>query len=173
MTASREEIDVRHLFQSLEMMAQRVLKGRAIQFRSEIEPRLSVIETDGKQLQQVLMHLLTNALKFTERGEIALEFRLHSEGEHEFVEFSVSDTGIGISQPDQEIIFEEFRQLDGSSTRQYGGTGLGLSLCQKLAHSLGGKIQVESRVGQGSAFSLILPLVRPHSAALGEFDAQQ
>jgi two-component system chemotaxis sensor kinase CheA len=106
------------------------------------------------------MHLLTNALKFTERGEIALEFRVHSEGEHEFVEFSVSDTGIGIGQRDQEIVFEEFRQLDGSSTRQYGGTGLGLSLCQKLAQSLGGRIQVESEVGQGSTFSLILPLQR-------------
>jgi signal transduction histidine kinase len=160
MASHREEVDVRHLFQSLETMAQRLVKGRPIQLRSGIDAGLNVIATDAKRLQQILMHLLTNALKFTERGEIALEFRVHSEGEHEFVEFSVSDTGIGIGQRDQEIVFEEFRQLDGSSTRQYGGTGLGLSLCQKLAQSLGGRIQVESEVGQGSTFSLILPLQR-------------
>ena len=97
-------------------------------------------------------------MKFTERGEIALEIKPHGGKGRDFIEISVSDTGIGISKCDQEIIFEEFRQLDGSSTRKFGGTGLGLSLCKKLAQSLDGRIEVQSEVGHGSTFSLILPV---------------
>ncbi|MEK6563206.1 MAG: ATP-binding protein, partial [Candidatus Binatota bacterium] len=129
-----------------------------IQFRVQIEPLLEVIETDAKKLQQILMQLLTNALKFTEKGEIALKMKSCLEKDAPFVEISVSDTGIGISKRDQDLIFEEFRQLDGSSTRQYGGTGLGLSLCKRMVQSLGGKIAVESEPGQGSVFSLMLPM---------------
>lgn len=118
---------------------------------------MDVIYTDPKRLQQILMHLLTNAVKFTDQGEIAVEVRTHPWGDQSGVEISVSDTGIGIGEENRDIIFEEFRQLDGSSTRRYGGTGLGLNLCRKLAEGLGGKIKVESSVGQGSTFSLILP----------------
>ncbi|HLN85939.1 MAG TPA: ATP-binding protein, partial [Candidatus Limnocylindrales bacterium] len=71
--------------------------------------------------------------------------------------------GIGIKREDQELIFEEFRQLDGSSTRHYGGTGLGLGLCRKLATAIGGKIQVASEIGVGSVFSLLLPVKLPRS----------
>ena len=74
------------------------------------------------------------------------------------MEIAVADTGIGIKKEDQEIIFEEFRQLDGSSTRHYGGTGLGLGLCKKLAEALGGTIRVTSEIGSGSVFSLLLPI---------------
>ncbi|MCH8055630.1 MAG: hypothetical protein IH857_05700 [Deltaproteobacteria bacterium] len=150
-------VKVRELFQLLEMMAQRVIKKRPIRFRVHIGSQMDVIETDPKKLQQLLMHLLTNALKFTERGEIVLEIKPVFERGDPLVEISVSDTGIGINEQDQEIIFEEFRQLDGSSTRRYGGTGLGLGLCKKLAQSLGGRIEVESEIGRGSKFSLILP----------------
>ncbi|MEK6601945.1 MAG: ATP-binding protein [Candidatus Binatota bacterium] len=160
-TASLQEVSIREVLQSLEIMTRRLIKGRPIRFRVQIEPPLEVIETDAKKLQQILMHLLTNALKFTEKGEIALEMGSRFEYGSAFVEISVSDTGIGISKSDQEIIFEEFRQRDGSSTRQYGGTGLGLGLCRKLAQSLGGRIEVASEVGQGSVFSLMLPARGP------------
>jgi signal transduction histidine kinase len=79
----------------------------------------------------------------------------------EFLEIAVADTGIGIKREDQEIIFDDFRQLDGSSTRHYGGTGLGLGLCKKLAAALGGEIRVTSEVGVGSVFSLLLPVKSP------------
>ncbi|MBI2349327.1 MAG: histidine kinase, partial [Deltaproteobacteria bacterium] len=140
-------------------------------FRIEIEPLVEVIETDPKKLQQILMQLLTNAVKFTEKGEIALEMKSRSDEERAFVEISVSDTGIGISKQDQEVIFEEFRQLNGSSTRQYGGTGLGLGLCKKLVQSLGGRIEVESEIGQGSVFNLVLPARRPELAIAGDLQA--
>ena len=155
--ATLQEVSVREVLESLETMTKRLIKGRPIRLRVQIEPLLDVIETDPKKLQQILMQLLTNALKFTEKGEIALEMKSRLENGNVFVEISVSDTGIGINKRDQEVIFEEFRQLDGSSTRQYGGTGLGLGLCRRLVQSLGGRIAVESEPGQGSMFSLMLP----------------
>ena len=158
--ATLQEVRVGEVLESLETMTKRLIKGRPIQFRVQIEPLLEVIETDAKKLQQILMQLLTNALKFTEKGEITLEMKSCLEKGAAFVEISVSDTGIGISKRDQDVIFEEFRQLDGSSTRQYGGTGLGLSLCKRMVQSLGGKIAVESEPGQGSVFSLMLPIRR-------------
>jgi signal transduction histidine kinase len=156
--AGLQEVNIREVLQSLEIMTQRLIRERPIRFRTNIESLLDAVKTDAKKLQQILVHLLMNALKFTERGEIVLNVRRRLEKAGLCVEFSVSDTGIGISKQDQEIIFEDFRQLDGSSTRQYGGTGLGLSLCKKLAQSLNGKIEVQSVIGQGSTFSLILPL---------------
>ena len=154
-------VKVREVFQSLEIMMRRLIKERPIEFRVHIESQMDVIETDPKTLHQLLMHLLINALKFTERGEIALEIKPLFENGDPLARISVSDTGIGINEQDQEIIFEEFRQLDGSSTRRYGGTGLGLGLCKKLAQSLGGRIEVESEIGRGSKFSLILPPRKP------------
>lgn len=170
-TVDLQEVNIREMLQSLEIMATRLIKGRPIRFRAQIEPLLEVIETDPKKLQQILMQLLTNALKFTERGEIAVEMKSRSNNGSAFVEISVSDTGIGISKPDQEVIFEEFRQLDGSSTRQYGGTGLGLGLCKKLVQSLGGRIEVESEVGRGSVFNLMLPARGPQWAIAGSLQA--
>jgi signal transduction histidine kinase len=122
-----------------------------------VDPLTEWIETDAKKLQQILMQLLTNAVKFTEQGEIAIEARPAPDQAEAAIEIAVLDTGIGISEQDQEVIFEEFRQLDGSSTRRFGGTGVGLSLCRKLVESLRGTIEVESAVGYGSTFSLILP----------------
>ena len=170
-TVDVQQVNIREMLHSLEIMATRLIKGRPIRIRIEIEPLVEVIETDPKKLQQILMQLLTNAVKFTERGEIALEMKSCSDPEQAFVEISVSDTGIGISKQDQEVIFEEFRQLDGSSTRQYGGTGLGLGLCKKLVQSLGGRIEVESQIGQGSVFNLVLPARRPELAIAGDLRA--
>ncbi len=160
-----QKVDVSEIFRSLDVMTRRLIRERPIRFRLQTDLPVEVLETDPNKLRQILAQLLTNALKFTESGEIALEMRSLSDEGGSLVEISVSDTGIGISKEHREIIFDEFRQLDGSSTRQYGGTGLGLSLCRKLAHSLGGRIAVESEVGRGSTFSLILPLRRLHPEA--------
>jgi signal transduction histidine kinase len=116
---------------------------------------LPLVYTDLPRLRQILINLLSNAAKFTAQGSIAIAARPASPGH--FI-LSVADTGIGIPAQALDYIFEEFRQVDGSTTRKYGGTGLGLSISKKLAQMLGGTIQVESEVGKGSVFTLTLPL---------------
>ncbi|MFO0575898.1 MAG: response regulator [Polyangia bacterium] len=111
------------------------------------------IETDIQRVQQILKNLLSNALKFTDRGEVELRV----EGDATEVRFAVRDTGIGIPPAQHELIFEAFRQADGTTHRRYGGTGLGLSISRDLAGLLGGSLGVVSQPGQGSTFTLRLP----------------
>jgi signal transduction histidine kinase len=153
-----EVVQLKEILLGLKMMTQRLIRERPIQFGINMESTIDTIESDAQKLQQILVQLLTNALKFTERGRIDLTIQALNEGGKDFVKIAVADTGIGIKREDQEIIFEDFRQLDGSSTRQHGGTGLGLALSKKLAAALGGTIQVSSEVGVGSVFSLLLPV---------------
>jgi signal transduction histidine kinase len=104
-------------------------------------------------LRQVLMNL-GNAIKFTERGEVMVKVGAESiRGDSIVLRFSVRDTGIGIPKDQQSLIFEPFRQADGSTTRKYGGTGLGLSICASLVGLMGGQFHVESEEGRGSVFS--------------------
>jgi signal transduction histidine kinase len=117
---------------------------------------LKPISSDRQKVKQILLNLLSNALKFTHQGGVTISAR-RATGERT-LSLSVADTGIGIAQVDQEKIFEDFRQLDTSTTRAYGGTGLGLSICRRLAEMLGGRIAVQSTVGKGSMFTLTLPL---------------
>jgi signal transduction histidine kinase len=147
------------------MMTQRLIRERPIEFRINMESPIETIESDGQKLQQILAQLLTNAVKFTQKGKIEVSVRTVSNRGGESVEIAVADTGIGIDKESYEVIFEEFRQLDGSSTRQYGGTGVGLSLCQKLARALGGNISVTSELGIGSIFRVLLPLVPQQTAS--------
>ena len=112
------------------------------------------ISTDPQRLGQILKNLLSNAIKFTERGSVTLTVS-SNEG---FLDLAVHDTGIGIATHHQQAIFEAFRQADGSTHRKYGGTGLGLSISRDLAHRLGGEIRVQSAPGEGSTFTLRLPI---------------
>jgi len=155
-----ELIKLREILQTLELMGRRIIRERPIDFRVHVDSRVDTVESDPKKLQQILLNLLTNAIKFTHEG--AIELRVTPQDEKGLLEIAVADTGIGIKPEDQEVIFEDFRQLDGSSTRQYGGTGVGLAVCRRLAESLGGKIRVVSEFGVGSVFSLLLPL-RPQA----------
>ena len=109
---------------------------------------------DGARLRQILVNLIGNAIKFTSQGEILVAVRRNActDGECE-IQFSVSDTGIGIAQEKYSLIFEAFAQADGATTRQYGGTGLGLAISSQLAGMMGGRIWVASEIGKGSAFS--------------------
>lgn len=153
-----EIVKLREILGALEMMTQRLIRERPIEFGIQLESAVDTIESDGQKLQQILVQLLTNALKFTEKGRIELAIRQRREADQEFLEIAVADTGIGIRREDQELIFDDFRQIEGSSTRHYGGTGLGLGLCKRLAGALGGELRVASEYGVGSVFSLLLPV---------------
>ena len=119
------------------------------------DPSLAdLVRGDPVRLRQVLLNLLTNAIKFTNQGEIYLEVR----GDGDNVRFTVRDTGIGISQEKWEEIFEAFTQADESTTRHFGGTGLGLTICRRLVDLMGGRIGVDSTPGKGSRFYFTIPL---------------
>lgn len=162
-----EIVKLKEILTALQLMTQRLIRERPIEFSLNIESAIETIESDGQKLQQILAELLTNAVKFTEKGKIEVSVRTVAEKENASVEIAVADTGIGIDEGHRELIFDDFRQLDGSSTRKYGGTGLGLSLCRKLADALGGQIRVTSAVGMGSVFSLLLPLAGQQERAPG------
>jgi PAS domain S-box-containing protein len=129
--------------------------------RSKLSVTLHVVKdlpplfTDRQKVKQILLNLLSNALKFTHHGAVTIS--ASADKRDRTVQLSVVDTGIGIAPADQEKIFEDFRQLDNSPTRAYGGTGLGLSICRRLAQMLDGRISVQSQMGHGSAFTLTLP----------------
>jgi HAMP domain-containing protein/CheY-like chemotaxis protein/signal transduction histidine kinase len=134
-----------------------VAEEKGLQFSVELDEGLpGVVETDDMRLRQVLRNLLSNAIKFTERGRVKLRITKTS---NDVIAFSVADTGIGIPQDKQRLIFEAFQQADGSTSRKYGGTGLGLAISREIAGLLGGDLRVDSVVGQGSTFTLYLPTV--------------
>ncbi len=113
-----------------------------------------IIHTDRGKIVQVLINLLGNAVKFTDEGSVSLQISTVND----MLKFDIKDTGIGIPDDEQKYIFEEFRQVDGSTTKKYGGTGLGLAICKKIADLLDGEISVTSKVGEGSTFSFAVPL---------------
>lgn len=128
---------------------------KSLQITTEVAPGVpSEIETDPQRLEQILKNFLSNAVKFTEAGEVALSVGIAPEGG---VAFSVRDTGIGIPSEQQKVIFEAFRQADGSINRKFGGTGLGLSISRELARLIHGTIHVDSAPGRGSTFTLVIP----------------
>ncbi|WP_342551347.1 CHASE3 domain-containing protein [Paenibacillus sp. FSL R7-0652] len=173
------EFDDVYLDTLSEVMNQYFLKTaeqKKIDFRIQLQsPLPETIETDEMRLHQILRNLLSNAFKFTSEGEVALtisQMRLSDPDQAgrdtDVIAFSVSDTGIGIEESKLLQIFEAFKQADGATARKYGGTGLGLSISQSLASLLGGSISAASRPGQGSVFTLFLPLQREGAAVQEE-----
>ena len=141
-------------------------KGLTLTLEAEGAPE-RIVE-DGGRLRQVLLNLVSNAIKFTHEGGVRITVRAEPDGDREALVLAVSDTGIGISADWREGIFEAFSQVDASTTRAYEGTGLGLAICRSLARAMGGDIVVESALGQGSTFTVRLPLER--GAAVAEPD---
>ncbi|MEJ7794930.1 MAG: ATP-binding protein [Nocardioides sp.] len=140
-----------------------------IRFEYQLDPRTpQTVIGDPGRLLQIITNLLENALKFTHHGHVALVVRAATsddvaDGAGERVEFIVADTGIGIREENQESVFESFRQVDGSTTRRYGGNGLGLAICKELTELMGGSITVESQFGVGSTFTIRIQLAPAHA----------
>ena len=122
----------------------------------EAQEKLGTLTVDPMRLRQILLNLLSNACKFTSQGEVKLRVRQIVDGRN-WIEFAVSDTGIGMTPEQQAKLFEEFTQADSSTARRYGGTGLGLAITRKLARMMGGDVTMESAPGKGSVFSVRLP----------------
>jgi PAS domain S-box-containing protein len=151
-----EQVDVNQLIRELSQTIEPMIRRKKLEYESELQDGLPLLLTDRTKVKQVILNLLSNAIKFTHEGRV--EVRTRPAEEDDGVLVQVSDTGIGIREEDLGKIFDDFRQVDQSSTREYGGTGLGLSITKKLLHLLGGTVQVESDFGQGTTFNVWLPL---------------
>jgi signal transduction histidine kinase len=155
--------DVDEVVTTVVAAARWMVGTKALSVKAEVEPGLPALETDPRALRQVLVNLLSNAAKFTPEGG-DVEVRACREGDRA-VRFEVRDSGIGIAAADHERIFEEFRQVDGSSERPYGGVGLGLAVVRRLTQAIGALVELHSEPGQGATFSVIVPVRwRPSTA---------
>ena len=165
-TLECRDFNLRHLLENTaEMLAERAhSKGLDLTPVLPLDPVI-MVKGDENRLRQVLLNLIGNAIKFTETGEVVvrLENIVQADGKKLF-RFEVKDTGIGMSQKQQEGIFDAFAQADSSTTRRYGGTGLGLAISQKLVALLGGSLEIESELGKGATFRFTLPLMRSELA---------
>ncbi|MEO8901697.1 MAG: response regulator [Polyangiaceae bacterium] len=150
-----EPLTLRRLLEPVKRTFEPVARHKNVEFFWEIGDAQALIETDAQRVQQIIKNLLSNAFKFTERGQVSLSV---TASEHGYA-FSVRDSGIGIAKSHHGTIFEAFQQADGTTNRRFGGTGLGLSISRDLAQMLGGDLSVESELGSGSCFTLSLPKV--------------
>ncbi len=169
MAVDKTDVSFRDLQEYVERTFSQIAVNKGLEFRIRVDDALTPsMHTDVKRLQQVLKNLLSNAFKFTDAGEVELSIFSATEGwspghptlgaGDQVVAFSVRDTGIGIPADKQKIIFEAFQQADGTTSRKYGGTGLGLSISREIAKLLGGELRVTSNPGEGSMFTLFVPV---------------
>jgi signal transduction histidine kinase/HAMP domain-containing protein/DNA-binding response OmpR family regulator len=179
------EMPMTTLKQHMERTFRQLAADKNLDFNVEFDSNLpAAIRTDEKRLQQVVLNLLSNAFKFTAHGGVTLAVRCAQggwsrshpvlRGVDTAVEIAVTDTGIGIPEDKQKLIFEAFQQADGTTSRKYGGTGLGLSISREIARLLGGELQVRSTPGEGSTFTLFVPLqaVAPATSVTGGASAR-
>ena len=168
-TLDLEEVPITDFHDDAERNFKQLAKTKGLQFNIAIDKNLpKSIYTDGKRIRQVLKNLLSNAFKFTAKGEVKLSITGVTSGWNtenrslnradKVISFNVTDTGIGISKDKQNVIFEAFQQADGSTSRKYGGTGLGLAISREIATLLGGEISLISDPRSGSSFTLYLPI---------------
>jgi PAS domain S-box-containing protein len=161
----REPFDLRQSIEKVLALVGPQAQATGLALRSRLAPDLGEAVSDERRFEQILLNLLSNALKFTDQGEVTLTAELvegfnppGTEREQPAVLVRISDTGIGIKAEDLPTLFEPFRQLDSSLSRAHEGTGLGLAICRRLVTLMGGEIQVESEWGKGSTFSVVLPV---------------
>jgi len=153
-TISPAWFDLMYLFSALRGMFRPLVEGDRLDLLFEDPPALPMLYTDDKKLAQILRNFISNALKFTPNGQVVVSARMQGD---DSVRFSVRDTGIGIPAELQSTLFEDFVQVDTPLQKRLRGTGLGLSLCKRFAELLGGHVGVDSVVGEGSDFYVVLP----------------
>ncbi len=151
-----EEVELHSCLMEVVNQLKPLANNKSLYLNLETQEKLHMVQADSHRLRQIVINLVSNALKFTEKGGITIRCTLVNAGK--MVQIAVSDTGIGISPAALGYIFEAFRQADGSTTRRFGGTGLGLTIARKLIELQGGEVAVESTPGQGSIFSFTLPV---------------
>jgi signal transduction histidine kinase len=149
-------VNVKGLFDNLVSLLSPLARGKNLELVSVVTDEKLETTLDAAKIRRILVNLITNAIKFTEKGTISLRCRLQKKEKE--MEFAVSDTGIGLMDDEKEFIFERFRQVDDSSTRKYEGIGLGLSIVKQLVEMHKGRIWVESQYGKGSTFYFAIPL---------------
>jgi signal transduction histidine kinase len=157
-----EPVSLRAMLEELLPLTRELCDGKPVSVSWQVDVAADALRTDGRKLNRVLGCLLGNAAKFTDAGEIRVSGRCVGDGA---VEIAIADTGIGISPGDLGIIFDDFRQVDGSFTRRFGGLGIGLTLARELVNLLGGDLDIESEIGAGTTVRLRLP------QSLGEAEA--
>jgi signal transduction histidine kinase len=155
MLLTPETFNLEELVKEVAMNTEPLAASRQLLFDVKCPSGVSV-HCDRHTLRQILTNLLANAVKFTNTGSISLHVKLEEDGSH--VDFRIRDTGIGIPSEKLPLLFQDFRQIDSSTTRKYSGTGLGLSISKRLAELMGGTIQVHSEYGVGSEFTIRLPI---------------
>ena len=157
-----EPVDLEEIVRDTVSIVEAIAAKNRVMILDEIAPNVPVLSTDRDKLRQIILNLLDNAAKFTERGEI----RIYAARENGFVKLVVSDTGIGIPEEDLDRVFEEFHRIGTANGKKYRGTGLGLAIVKRLVGLLGGSIDVSSKVGEGSSFTVTLPLDYKSSAEI-------
>jgi signal transduction histidine kinase len=146
---------VGELFEEVQAELEPIIKRSSLIVTTRMRGVVPTLRSDRQKVKQIVLNLLSNALKFTPSGSVTMSASYDQRQRQ--VAIAVKDTGVGIPLEDQAKVFEDFRQLDSSPARGYGGTGLGLSICRRLAHILGGTIELESSAAKGSTFTLRLP----------------
>jgi signal transduction histidine kinase len=150
-----KDVDVVEFVHEIVRTGQILVKNKPVELTVIQEGDIPMVSADAVRLRQIIWNLMSNAVKFTEVGHVNV--RLHMPN-HKFVSITVEDSGVGMTQDDLDVIFERFSQVDGSSTRRAGGTGLGLTITKQLVEMHGGEINVSSEMGEGSTFSITLPV---------------
>ena len=157
METYNETFDIQKILEEVIVTVQILLEQRNNILAFNCEPNIGLMYSDVTKIRQILLNLLSNASKFTENGTVSLKITKHWVDGVEWVSFSITDTGIGISPEQQKKLFKAFSQVDASTTRKYGGTGLGLLITKRFTEMLGGKVSVESELGKGSTFVARFP----------------
>ncbi len=172
MSVLLEPLALQDFTESVERSFRPMAEARQLRFMVHVEPDApAVILSDHQRIFQIVRNLFSNALKFTRSGSVTIRVFRAGDAHHPQLGIAVTDTGIGIPADKHELIFDAFRQVDGSTSRRYGGTGLGLSISRSLARLLGGAITLDSQPGQGSTFTLYLPTDMGDNPALPLLDA--